>query len=67
MDHVEHENWARPLSIGSLKSQDIISFMITTGYLNSEDMISQVKFMWWILYWYYVMFMVEIHSFVKPL
>ena len=33
-------NWARPLLIGSLNSQDMISFMITTGSLNSQDMIS---------------------------
>ena len=32
-------NWATPLLIGSLNSQDIISFMITTGSLNSQDMI----------------------------
>ena len=40
------------VTIGSLNSQDIISFMITTGYsnsltllgsLNSQDMISQVN------------------------
>ena len=43
-------NWARPLSIGSLNSQDMIRI------LNSEDMISQVN-MWWIFYGYYVMFM----------
>ena len=44
-------NWAIPLLIGSLSSQDIISFMITTGslvrtwlgFLNSENMISQVN------------------------
>ena len=34
----------------------MISFMITTGSLNSEDMISQVN-MWWILYGCYVIFM----------
>ena len=31
---------SRPLLIGSLNSQDMISFMITTGSLNSQDMIS---------------------------
>ena len=36
----EWSNWARPLLIGSLNSQDMISFMITTGFLNSQDMIS---------------------------
>ena len=36
----EWSNWARPLLIGSLNSQDMISFMITTGSLNSQDMIS---------------------------
>ena len=28
------------ITIGSLNSQDMISFMITTGSLNSQDMIS---------------------------
>ena len=28
---------------GSLKSQDMITFMIATGSLNSQDMISQVN------------------------
>ena len=36
-------DWARPLLIGSLNSQDMISFMITTGSLNSEDMIKILK------------------------
>ena len=36
-------NWARPLLIGSLNSQDMISFMITTGSLNSQDMIRILK------------------------
>ena len=36
-------NWARPLLIGSLNSQDMISFMITTGFLNSQDMIRILK------------------------
>ena len=31
------------VTIGSLNSQDIISFMITTGSSNSQDMISQVN------------------------
>ena len=31
------------VNIGSLNSQDIISFMITTGSLNSEDMIRILK------------------------
>ena len=31
------------VTIGSLNSQDIISFMITIGSLNSQDMISQVN------------------------
>ena len=30
---------ARPLLVGSLNSQDMISFMIATGSLNSQDMI----------------------------
>ena len=29
-------NWVRPLLIGSLNSQDMISLMITTGSLNRE-------------------------------
>ena len=36
-------NWARPLLIGSLNSQDMISFMITAGSLNSQDMIKILK------------------------
>ena len=36
-------NWARPLLIGSLNSEDMISFMITTGSLNSQDMIRILK------------------------
>ena len=36
-------NWARPLLIGSLNSQDMISFMITTGSLNGQDMIRILK------------------------
>ena len=44
-------NWARPPLIGSFNNQDLISFMITAGSLNStwlgflnrEDMISQVN------------------------
>ena len=42
-------DWAWPklsqadVIIGSLNSQDMISFMITTGSLNSQDMISQVN------------------------
>ena len=36
-------NWARPLLIGSLNSQDMISFMITTGSLNNQDMIRILK------------------------
>ena len=36
-------NWARPLLIGSLNSQDIISFMIATRSLNSQDMIRILK------------------------
>ena len=31
------------VSIGSLNSQDMISFMITTGSLNSQDMIRIFK------------------------
>ena len=34
-------NWAR--SIGSLNSQDIITFMITAGSLNSQDIIRILK------------------------
>ena len=36
-------NWARPRLVGSLNSQDMISFMIATGFLNSQDMISILK------------------------
>ena len=36
-------NWATPLLIGSLSSQDMISFMITTGSLNRQDMIRILK------------------------
>ena len=36
-------NWARPLLIGSLNSQDMISFMITTGSLNNQDMTRILK------------------------
>ena len=32
-------NWARPLLIGSLNSLDMISFMITTGFRNSQNVI----------------------------
>ena len=32
-------NWAKPLLIGSLNTQGMISFMIATGSLNSQDMI----------------------------
>ena len=32
-------NWVRALLIGSLNSQNMMSFMITTGSLNSLDMI----------------------------
>ena len=31
-------NWAGPLLIGSLNSQDMISFMIATGSLDNQDM-----------------------------
>ena len=41
---------------GSLKSQDMITFMIATGSLNSQDMISQVNIYVMELYGYYVMF-----------
>ena len=51
----EWSNWARPLLIGSLNSQDMISFMITTGSLNSEDMISQVNI--YVMDGYYEMFL----------
>ena len=36
-------NWARPLLIGSLNSQEMISFMIATGSLNSQDIIRILK------------------------
>ena len=36
-------NWARSLLIGFLNSQDMISFMITTGSLNSQDMTRILK------------------------
>ena len=36
-------NWARPLLIGSLNSQDMISFMIATGFLNNQDMTTLLK------------------------
>ena len=36
-------NLARALLIGSLNSQDMISFMITAGSLNSQDMIRILK------------------------
>ena len=36
-------NWARPLLIGSLNTQDMISFMITTRSSNSQDMIRILK------------------------
>ena len=36
-------NWARPLLIGSLNSQGMISFMITTGSLNNQDMTRILK------------------------
>ena len=36
-------NWARLLLIGSLNSQAMISFMITTGSFNSQDMIRILK------------------------
>ena len=36
-------SWARPLFIGSLNSQDMISFMITTRSLNRQDMIMVLK------------------------
>ena len=36
-------NWARPLLIGSSNSQGMISFMITTGSLNSQDLIKILK------------------------
>ena len=32
-------NWVRPLLIGSLNSLDMISFIITTGFLNSQNVI----------------------------
>ena len=35
--------WARPLLIGFLNNKDMISFMITTGSLNSQDMIRILK------------------------
>ena len=52
------------VNIGSLNSQDMISFIITTGSWNSEGMIRILKwsghrfstFIWWTLYGYYVMF-----------
>ena len=31
--------------IGSLNSQDMVSFMITTGSLNSQDMIRILKYL----------------------
>ena len=58
--------WARPLLIGFLNNKDMISFMITTGSLNSQDMIRILKqwrhdflgkYLCWIFYEYYVMFM----------
>ena len=36
-------NWSRPLLIGSLNSQKMISFMITTGSLNIQGMIRILK------------------------
>ena len=36
-------NWARPLLTGSLNSQDMISFMITTRSLNNQDMTRNLK------------------------
>ena len=36
-------NCARPLLIGSLSSQDMISFMVTTESLNIQDMIRILK------------------------
>ena len=36
-------NCARPLLIGSLSSQDMISFTVTTGFLNIQDMIRILK------------------------
>ena len=36
-------NWARPLLIGSLNSQNMISFMITTRSLNNQDMTRILK------------------------
>ena len=36
-------NWARLLLIGSLNSQAMISFMIATGSLKSQDMIKILK------------------------
>ena len=36
-------NWARPLLSGSLNSQDMIFFMITTGSLSSQGMIRILK------------------------
>ena len=36
-------NWAKPLLIASLNSQDMIYFMIATRSLNSQDMIRILK------------------------
>ena len=36
-------NWARPLLIGSLNIQDMISFMIPTESLNNQDMARILK------------------------
>ena len=39
-----------------LNSQDMISFMITTGSLNSQDMISQVNIYLMDIVWIHVFF-----------